>query len=174
MFGARCAKCGIAFSENDLVMRARQLVYRDDLDQNMDKYDAQKDRVMRARQHVYHDDQKYLDQNLDQNDDQKDLVMRARQNLYQADQIFDQNDLVMRARQNIYMYHHDQNLDHKLDQTHLDQKDLVMRARQRIYHVECFQCSVCGRRLVPGDEFCERGGADDAALVCRCDDIFRR
>ena len=123
MFGARCAKCGIAFSENDLVMRARQLVYHDDLDQNMDKYDAQKDRVMRARQHVYHDDQKYLDQNLDQNDDQKDLVMRA---------------------------------------------------RRRIYHVECFQCSVCGRRLVPGDEFCERGGADDAALVCRCDDIFRR
>jgi len=128
LFGARCAKCGIAFSENDLVMRARQL--------------------------VYHDDQKYLDQNLDQNDDQKDLVMRA--------------------RQNIYMYHHDQNLDHNLDQTHLDQKDLVMRARRRIYHVECFQCSVCGRRLVPGDEFCERGGADDAALVCRCDDIFRR
>ena len=46
------------------------------------------------------------------------------------------------------------------------ENDLVMRARQRIYHVECFQCVVCQRRLVAGDEFCQRGDDD---LVCKDD-----
>jgi len=56
------------------------------------------------------------------------------------------------------------------------ENDLVMRARQRIYHVECFQCVVCQRRLVAGDEFCQRGDDDlvckddfDAVVDCRVD-----
>jgi len=46
------------------------------------------------------------------------------------------------------------------------ENDLVMRARHRIYHVECFQCVVCQRRLVAGDEFCQRG---DDGLFCKDD-----
>jgi len=41
-----------------------------------------------------------------------------------------------------------------------------MRARQLIYHVECFQCVVCQRQLVAGDEFCQRG---DDGLFCKAD-----
>ena len=51
-----------------------------------------------------------------------------------------------------------------------------MRARHRIYHVECFQCVVCQRQLVAGDEFCQRGDDDlvckddfDAVVDCRAD-----
>uniref|UniRef100_A0A8D2JBS1 ISL LIM homeobox 2 n=1 Tax=Varanus komodoensis TaxID=61221 RepID=A0A8D2JBS1_VARKO len=43
--------------------------------------------------------------------------------------------------------------------------DLVMRARDHVYHLECFRCSVCGRQLLPGDEFSLR----DHELLCRAD-----
>ncbi|MEE6512954.1 hypothetical protein FKM82_020324, partial [Ascaphus truei] len=43
--------------------------------------------------------------------------------------------------------------------------ELVMRARERVYHVDCFRCSVCSRRLLPGDEFSLR----DHQLLCRAD-----
>jgi len=46
------------------------------------------------------------------------------------------------------------------------ENDLVMRARHKIYHVECFQCVVCQRQLVAGDEFCQRG---DEGLFCKAD-----
>jgi len=46
------------------------------------------------------------------------------------------------------------------------ENDLVMRARHKIYHVECFQCVVCQRQLVAGDEFCQRG---DDGLFCKAD-----
>ena len=42
---------------------------------------------------------------------------------------------------------------------------LVMRARQDAYHVDCFACSVCGVRLVPGDRFAVVSGS----LVCETD-----
>lgn len=44
--------------------------------------------------------------------------------------------------------------------------DLVMRAKSNIYHVTCFQCAVCCRQLVSGDEFSLR---DDAQLLCKAD-----
>ena len=46
------------------------------------------------------------------------------------------------------------------------ENDLVMRARHQIYHLECFQCVVCQRQLVAGDEFCQR---DDDGLFCKAD-----
>src|SRR6218665_400816 len=47
--------------------------------------------------------------------------------------------------------------------------DLVMRARHRIYHLDCFRCSVCRRRLVPGDEYALDDDRDPVALYCRQD-----
>ncbi|XP_055011580.1 insulin gene enhancer protein isl-2a-like [Boleophthalmus pectinirostris] len=43
--------------------------------------------------------------------------------------------------------------------------DLVMRAHGNVYHTECFRCTICGRPLLPGDEFLIR----DQELLCRPD-----
>ncbi|XP_037918411.1 insulin gene enhancer protein isl-1 isoform X2 [Hermetia illucens] len=44
--------------------------------------------------------------------------------------------------------------------------DYVMRAKTKIFHVECFRCSACARRLLPGDEFALRDGG---SLYCKMD-----
>lgn len=43
--------------------------------------------------------------------------------------------------------------------------DFVMRAENSIYHIDCFRCTACSRRLMPGDEFSLREGG----LFCRED-----
>lgn len=40
-----------------------------------------------------------------------------------------------------------------------------MRAKNKIYHVQCFCCVVCGKQLVPGDEFALR----EDGLFCKDD-----
>lgn len=44
-------------------------------------------------------------------------------------------------------------------------EDFVMRAKNKIYHVQCFCCVVCGKQLVPGDEFALR----EDGLFCKDD-----
>ncbi|XP_018108348.1 insulin gene enhancer protein ISL-2 isoform X2 [Xenopus laevis] len=40
--------------------------------------------------------------------------------------------------------------------------ELVMRVGERVYHTDCFRCSVCSRRLLPGEEISLR----DQDLLC--------
>ena len=43
--------------------------------------------------------------------------------------------------------------------------DLVMRAKTQIFHMECFKCSSCDCKLLPGDQY----GIINGRLLCRSD-----
>ncbi|KAM8974787.1 insulin gene enhancer protein ISL-2 isoform 1-T1 [Pelodytes ibericus] len=47
----------------------------------------------------------------------------------------------------------------------LPRSELVMRVGERVYHTDCFRCSVCSRRLLPGEEISLR----DQDLLCGAD-----
>jgi hypothetical protein len=48
-----------------------------------------------------------------------------------------------------------------------------MKVRDNVvYHVECFRCTECGVKLVPGDRFAL--GADGRGVVCQRDHLQRR
>ncbi len=35
----------------------------------------------------------------------------------------------------------------------LNKEDLVIRSKSKIFHFDCFSCSICNRKLLPGDEY---------------------
>eukprot|EP00731_Ephydatia_muelleri_P016860 Em0009g1284a len=43
--------------------------------------------------------------------------------------------------------------------------DLVMRAKNQVFHMECFKCSSCDCKLLPGDQY----GISNGRLLCRSD-----
>ncbi|XP_056425282.1 insulin gene enhancer protein ISL-2 [Hyla sarda] len=47
----------------------------------------------------------------------------------------------------------------------LPRSELVMRVGERVYHTDCFRCSICSRRLLPGEEISLR----DQELLCGAD-----
>ena len=50
----------------------------------------------------------------------------------------------------------------------LQRNDLIMKCKSRIYHMDCFSCSVCHKKLLPGDEF----QLKNELLYCKKDAIL--
>lgn len=50
----------------------------------------------------------------------------------------------------------------------IKRNDLVMKAKSKIYHFDCFACSVCSKRLQPGDEY----QIKDDLLYCKEDSML--
>ena len=49
----------------------------------------------------------------------------------------------------------------------LKRSDLIMKSKDKLFHMECFKCTVCARKLTPGDEYCHQ--PNDDMLYCKED-----
>lgn len=49
----------------------------------------------------------------------------------------------------------------------LSRNDLVIKSKERMFHMDCFKCSVCLRKLAPGEEYCHQ--EESNMLYCKDD-----
>lgn len=52
----------------------------------------------------------------------------------------------------------------------LNRNDLIMKSRDKIFHMDCFKCSICYRKLAPGDEYCHQPLND--MILCKEDALL--
>ncbi len=50
----------------------------------------------------------------------------------------------------------------------LNRHDLIIRSKDRTFHLDCFKCSICVRKLSPGDEYSHQPELNDL-LLCKHD-----
>lgn len=52
----------------------------------------------------------------------------------------------------------------------INRNDLVMKSKEKTFHLDCFKCSVCSKKLAPGDEYCHQPELD--MLYCKDDALI--
>ena len=53
----------------------------------------------------------------------------------------------------------------------LNRHDLIMKSKEKTFHLECFKCSMCAKKLAPGDEYCHLPDENDL-ILCREDALL--
>jgi hypothetical protein len=66
--------------------------------------------------------------------------------------------------------HHHHTPPHNCDKCNLtlNRHDLIIKSKDRTFHLDCFKCSICARKLSPGDEYSHQPELNDL-LLCKHD-----